>query len=72
VSEPVPGLEIHVLENASRAGRDRFEVWLDPTEVGPTDGLCLGMGGTREDAIESAITDLADTIVELRAMAGKG
>jgi hypothetical protein len=70
-SDPLSGREIHILETASRGELDRFEVWLDD-DVSTCDGLCLGMGGTREEAIESAIKDLQETILELRAMGGTG
>jgi hypothetical protein len=66
--------EIHIIEgpgigsgSGGEEAFDRFEVWLD-TDAGRLDGLCVGIGATREEALNSAIQDLQDTIEALRVM----
>jgi predicted RNA-binding Zn-ribbon protein involved in translation (DUF1610 family) len=40
-----------------RGGHEEFSVWLNPTSV-PEDGLCIGQGKTRNDAVAEAVTAL--------------
>lgn len=44
---------------------ERFEVWLDTEEVARCDGLCIGVGSTRDEALASAETDLHVALSEL-------
>jgi hypothetical protein len=64
-----PAHEIHLIEG-SREGLGRFEVWLD-SEDGTCDGICVGMGRTREDALNDAIRDLREIILGFQAMGGE-
>ena len=53
--------EIHLMQDGAHA----FEVWLD-TEVAECDGLCIGVGSTRDEALAEAETDLQLALSELR------
>lgn len=56
----VPGHRIHVYEDNAC-----WYVWLN-TEVQDFDGLCLGTGSTRNDAIEDAVAALEGIIEALQ------
>jgi hypothetical protein len=68
VTEPAAHA-IHIMERAQVP--DRFEVWIDTDDEGACDGLCLGMGRTREKALSDAIEYLDHLTEELRGMGGK-
>lgn len=53
--------EIHIVQDRGHA----VEVWLD-TEVAECDGLCIGTGSTRDEALAEAETDLQVALSELR------
>ncbi len=42
-----------------------FAVWLD-TEVVDHDGICLGLGATRDAAVADAVADLEARLAELQ------
>ncbi len=42
-----------------------FAVWLD-TEVADHDGLCIGLGATRDEAVAQAVKDLEARLAELQ------
>jgi hypothetical protein len=69
VTEPAAHA-IHIMERA-REGLDRFEVWIDTDDGACGDGLCVGMGRTREKALSDAVEYFDQLIQELRGMGGK-
>jgi hypothetical protein len=44
-----------------------FEAWLD-TDSGICDGLTVGVGGSREEAIDDAITELRQRLDDLELL----
>ncbi len=57
--DPHAVTRLHLFEDAVDT-----EVWLD-TEEGERDGLLLGMGRTRAEAVEEAKTELLSRLYEL-------
>ena len=73
MSEPlsVDGILVDELETIARAGAatrlhvvDGCEVWLD-TDIGDCDGLCIGVGDDRAEALRAAIAELRDRMADL-------
>lgn len=63
------GRVIHIVENSGGGEEfERFEVWLDDDTGRRANGFCLGMGETRKEALNQAIQDLQETILELQNM----
>ena len=60
---------IHIIEEGfiEVDSPPNFEIWIDD-DTGTCNGLCVGMGSTREEALNSAIQDLQEMIERLRAM----
>lgn len=56
------GNTIHILSEQP----NDFEVWLN-TDVGDFDGLCIGCGQSREEAVAGAISVLDEGLRALRA-----
>lgn len=52
--------KLHIVQDP-----DGFEVWLK-TEVAECDGLCIGVGSTRDEALVSAEEDLQVALSDLR------
>jgi hypothetical protein len=57
----IGGHRLHVYLDAP----GEWAVWLN-TEIENFDGLCIGLGDTRDNAIAAAVTTLADAIVALQ------
>ncbi len=55
---------VHLVEDSWGAGT-HWEVWLD-TDVGEQDGLCIGSGATRDQAVADAVTELEAALEELQ------
>lgn len=55
--------EIHLVQDSD--GDSHFEVWLD-TDIAECDGLCIGVGTTRDKALACAQTDLKVALSALR------
>lgn len=67
----VDGLLVDDVETIAREGAatrihviDGVQVWLD-TERGECDGLCIGVGDDRAEAIRDAIAELRDRLSDL-------
>lgn len=58
----INGRELHVIGST-----DDVEVWLN-TEVADFDGICIGGGESRKQAIADAITTLEQALAELRRL----
>lgn len=56
------GNRIHILSEQP----NDFEVWLN-TDAGDFDGLCIGYGESRDEAITSALAVLEEGVRALRA-----
>lgn len=56
--------EVHIF---SYDDGNLFEVWLD-TDIAEQDGLCIGVGPTRYEAIVSAAEDLEEALRKLVVM----
>lgn len=54
-----------VVKIFDEGGGGPFAVWLD-TEVADHDGLCIGLGDTRDAAVADAVKDLEARLAELQ------
>lgn len=57
--------KLHIVQETERSILQPFEVWLD-TDIDECDGLCIGVGSTRDEALASAETDLHVALSELQ------
>lgn len=55
------GNNVHILSERP----DDYEVWLN-TDVGDFDGLCIGCGQTREEAVAGAVAAFDEGLRKLR------
>ena len=74
----VDGIDVTSVDTIARAGAatrlhlvDDEQVWLD-TDVGTCDGICIGVGDTRAEAIADALAELRDRIADLEAVQSRG
>lgn len=56
---------LHVIDSGGA-----FQVWLD-TDIGTEDGICIGLGITREQALEDAFEELKARVVDLQDAVSK-
>lgn len=57
--------KLHIVQETQRSIMHPFKVWLD-TGIDECDGLCIGVGSTRGEALASAEEDLEAALSELR------
>jgi hypothetical protein len=58
----VSGLTLHIIE-----GYGEVEIWLDPSTQN-YEGVCIGGGVSREDAITDTIAGLEDAVRALKGL----